>query len=262
MEIKNFFKKLTNNISRKKKGKLTKSKLSREIDSFQNLWRGGTTPSKYGWEKAAKIALDSGSHDMYKISELCLEPYSKNATIWDLGTNGGAWTCRMKKASKIICSDILPAKHTGFYRNIPKDIKHKVFFHKVTDFKCSFLEENSIDLLFSYDVFCHISYSGAKAYIENMKSKLKKGANCFIMIADEIKYQDPSGRDKLMKYAGFNSWEEFVKDYDGEPNKGRWYFYGVERFYELLEKNGYKIIDKDVIREYDSRSSIVHFQNT
>ena len=81
------------------------------------------------------------------------------------------------------------------------------------------------------------------------------------MIADPDKYQDQSGRNKLMKEAGFDSWEEFINDFDGESKNGRWFFYGLERFSNLLESNNYKIINKDVISKYDKRSPILHFVN-
>ena len=154
-----------------KNKKEVNQKLQREIKSFKKLWRGGFETSKYGWEATAKKCLEQkeGYSNMYKISEICIEPYSKNATIWDLGSNGGAWTSRMKNAAKVICSDVVSAKHNNFYNNIPNELKNKIEYHQVSDFKCNFLADNSIDLLFSYDVFCHISYSGAKEYMKNMR---------------------------------------------------------------------------------------------
>lgn len=235
-------------------------KLKREIRSFSNLWKGGTTPSRVGWEQAAVICKNTGQQNMYKIHEICIEPYTDNAVILDIGTNGGAWLTKMQNAKKLIGIDVLSAEHTGFWKNIPTNIREKVDFFQVTDFECDFLNDNSIDYVFSYDVFCHMSYSGAESYLKNLYNKLKPGANCFIMIADPIKYQDMNGRKKLMKIAGFNNWDDFVNDYDGEPNNGRWYFYGVEKFSELLKKYNYDLISKDVIGPYDPRSPIIHFR--
>ena len=80
------------------------------------------------------------------------------------------------------------------------------------------------------------------------------------MIADSDKYTHQNGRNKLMTSAGFVNWDLFLDDYDGDPVAGRWNFYGVDRFCSLLNKYHYKIISKDVIGEYDTRSPIVHFK--
>tara|TARA_B100001123_G_scaffold217020_1_gene245028 strand:- start:9078 stop:9656 length:579 start_codon:yes stop_codon:yes gene_type:complete len=190
----------------------------------------------------------------------------------------------MKNAKRLIGIDALPAAHLGFWSRMTRDLSpeelKKVEFHQISDFKCSFLEDNSIDYVFSYDVFCHISYSGAKAYIENLAPKLKKGANCFIMIADYDKYiykdralfigdaEDSNkfinlnGLNKLAKGAGFDSVDEFVADYDGikKQSPGRWYFYNTDRFVELIENNDYELINRDVAVIADPLNPIIHFR--
>ena len=233
-------------------------KLRNEIESFYSLWEGGTTLSKFGWEACLEPRLKNGV-DLKKIEEICITPFiHEESTILEIGTNGGAWLKRMMKAKKLIGTDVLGPEHTRFYKNLPKNDNIK--YIQVKDFSCDELDDDSITYLFSYDVFCHISYSGTEEYLKNLHSKLKKGAECFIMIADPDKYQDSSGRQKLMRIADFNTWSDFVEDYDGPANKGRWYFYGIERFCFLLNKYHYKIISKDVIGEYDKNSPIVHFK--
>ena len=80
----------------------------------------------------------------------------------------------------------------------------------------------------NFEIKCH-----------NLYPKFKKGAECFIMIADPDKYIDQNGQYKLMTSAGFVDWGLFVDDYDGGPVKGRWYFYGIDRFCALLNKDHY-----------------------
>ena len=233
-------------------------KLRNEIESFYSLWKGGTTLSKYGWEACLEPRLENGVN-LEKIEEICILPYINNeSVVLEIGTNGGAWLKRMMKAKKLIGTDVLGPEHTGFFNNVPKSDKIK--YIQVDDFSCDELEKDSITYLFSYDVFCHISYSGTEEYLKNLYPKLKKGSECFIMIADPDKYIDQNGQYKLMTSAGFVDWGLFVDDYDGDPVAGRWYFYGIDRFCALLNKYHYKIISKDVIGEYDTRSPIVHFK--
>ena len=237
---------------------ISQEKLRNEIESFSSLWEGGTTLSKYGWEACLEPRLKNGV-DLEKIEEICILPFINEESIaLEIGTNGGAWLKRMMKAKNLIGTDVLSPEHTGFFNNIPQS--DKVEYIQVTDFSCDELEKDSITYLFSYDVFCHISYSGTEEYLKNLYPKLKKGADCFIMIADPDKYIHENGRNKLMTSAGFVDWDLFVDDYDGNPVAGRWYFYGIDRFCYLLKKYDYKIVSKDVIGEYDKKSPIVHFK--
>tara|TARA_R110000824_G_scaffold158320_1_gene332121 strand:+ start:5316 stop:6059 length:744 start_codon:yes stop_codon:yes gene_type:complete len=237
-------------------------KLKKEIDSFQNLWHGGTTLSRQGWAHCANDRLKVGV-DLNKIYEICIKPYiNDKITALEIGTNGGAWLKKMMKAKSLIGLDVLSAEHVGFWNNIPK--VDKVTYHHVKDFSCDCLGENSIDYLFSYDVFCHISHSGTEEYLKNLHNKLKKGADCFVMIADSKKYQHQQSRDKCTRASGFNSWDNLIDDFDGDISirPGRWYFYDTDRFCKLLEKYNYILIDKDVIGKYDAKSPIIHFRKS
>jgi len=230
--------------------------LKKELKSFQNLWKGGTARPKLGWKKSAELAK---FQDLNGIVKTCINPYvNNNTTVLEIGAGGGFWTQKMLHAKEIFCLDALSAKHNKFWSRIKKQDNIKYF--KVEDFSCNELINNSINYVFSYDVFCHISYSGAEAYLKNMYKKLKRRSNCFIMIADANKYFDINGRKKLTKYAGFSSFEELVKDYDGPPVNGRWYFYGIELFCNLLEKYNYEIVSKDVATEIDKLNPIIHFR--
>jgi hypothetical protein len=231
--------------------------LREEIKSFHGLWTGGTSLTRQGFKAAAAARLRHGS-DMHKIYEMCIAPYITSETeALDIGTNGGGWLKMMLGAKRLVGIDILTAEQSGFWRNMPR--LGNIEYYQVEDFSCDCIEDNSLDHVFSYDVFCHISFSGATAYMKNLYSKMRPGTNCFIMIGDGDKYQDPRGKDKLAISAGFSSWEALVADYDGPPNKGRWYLYGIERFCAMVEEQGYRVINPDIIGAYDRNSPIVHF---
>ena len=63
------------------------------------------------------------------------------------------------------------------------------------------IPDNSIDYVFSYDAFCHVSYEGIQEYAENMYWKMKSGAVAFWMVADYEKY---NRFDYLLKSSGVN----------------------------------------------------------
>ncbi len=232
------------------------NKLKKEIKSLKVFWKNGTSRAQLGWKKACRL---SKFQDLEQIVSICIIPYiTPKTTILEIGADGGFWTQKMLNAGQLFCIDISDPIHTGFWKRIPK--REYIKYFTVSDFSCSVFKDNTIDYIFSYDVFCHISYSGAEAYLKNLYNKLKFGANCFIMIADADKYYDIKGKQKLMLQAGFKNLETFIKDYDGPPNNGRWYFYGIEKFCKLLNKYNYKLISKDVVKKADKLNPIIHFR--
>jgi len=243
-------------------------KLKREIESFQELWPGGSNPSKMGWSTAVAELAKRGTY-VEKIVGHCITPYiTPEARVLDIGTNGGFWLLPMQDAKEIIGMDVLPADHLNFWSNVNSRMSSenaaKVKFKHVTDFSCCEVEDNSLDLVYSYDVFCHISLEGSVEYLRNLYPKMKKGASAFIMIADDSKYpRDETGmkgRNKLMLRAGFTNWEDFVED-DGELSQvsGRWYFYGRDKFCAAAEELGYRVVSPDCAEDMDRKCPIVHF---
>lgn len=234
----------------------SEKELKKELDGFIDFWHGGTSRAKMGWKKSVKKAI---FEDLEAIVDICITPFvTEDTDVLEIGADGGFWTQKMTHAKSLYCFDSLSAKHNGFWNRVAK--KDKIKYFQVQDFLCNDLEDDSIDYLFSYDVFCHISYSGTDAYLENLWPKLRHGANCFIMIADADKYYYEPGRKKLMTHAGFENFDEFAKDYDGTSSNGRWYFYGTELFCESLSKYGYELVSKDVAVEADKLSPIIHFK--
>lgn len=237
-------------------------KLQEEITSMQGLWHGGTTLSTRGFEVTAGMRFGGDLHcDLKKIEELCVKPYVSDAVALDIGTNGGGWLLRMvPEAKECHGIDIQTAEHTGFWKHIPEKYHNKTKYHQASDFSCSGIEDDSLDFVFSHDVFCHISFSGAVAYLESLYNKCKSGANLMIAIADSDKYTSESGKKKLMRRAGFNNWESFVQDHDGEPIAGRWYFYGPDMLSKEAERIGFEVVSKDIVGEHDRTLAMVHFR--
>jgi len=231
------------------------NKLEKELKSFQPFWKGGTNRPKIGWSRMTR----GGTVDEIMIYEDCIKEFvSSDSNVLEIGCGGGFWTQKFLCAKTFVGLDALSAEHNKFWDRVPK--KDGFEYFQVSDFKCNELKDDSIDYLFSYDVFCHISYSGAREYLKNLYPKLKKGAQCFIMIADKNKYTDVNGLKRLMARTSHTNLQEFFDDYDGDPANGRWYFYGSERFCSLLDEYGYKIINKDSTKISDKLSPTIHFE--
>lgn len=251
--------------------------LSKEIESFQGLWKGGyyegdasdyLTRSAYG-----SFGYISILHAIYLR---CIKPYINAETIaLEIGPGHGAWTKTMLEAKEIWALDALSAEYNQFfeYLNHPKNVK----YFQVKDFECRELPENHFDYMFSFGCLCHVSFEGISKYAENIFDKLKPGANCFWMIADKRKYaqfiKDADRFDvwnalapKKGKFAVKRLFDIFSKatrppfltlDVFNEDSQGHWYDAGTERTCEMLEKVGYKIIEKDI--GIIARDPMIHF---
>jgi cyclopropane fatty-acyl-phospholipid synthase-like methyltransferase len=147
-------------------------KLTKEIESFQTLWKGGFRTG------------EQLNRNQAKIQEF-LETYLKtDMTVLEIGCGGGQWSKVISKyVKKLHCVDVLSAEHNCFWKYVG-DKQDIIDYHCVADFSLTSIPDQTIDFVFSYDVFCHISLSGIDAYLNSMHNKCKPGAELMIMYAD------------------------------------------------------------------------------
>lgn len=255
------------------------SRLDSELQSFQNLWKGGFYEGDpldpMGASGYRSIGYMSVLHVVYLT---CIKPYvSPHSVVIEIGPGRGCWTKAFLNAQEIWCLDALSAEHNDFwsYLGCPTNVK----YFQVQDFGCDMLPEDKFDYLFSFGCFCHISFESITEYAKNLYPKLKKGAHCFVMIADYDKYNITLDNIKSLSIERIFSqrrrytpllwlWKlinddlvsvpkRLDKDEDDVPSPGRWYHAGVERTCGMLEELGYKIVEPDVGIIY--RDPIIHF---
>ncbi len=256
-------------------------KLSSELSSFRDLWHGGFYEGD---------PLDPISRSTYGpigfVSTLfatylrCIKPYvNGDVNSLEIGPGRGAWTKALLPSKEVYALDALPEDHNRFYEYLgfPEHVK----YFQVTDFSCSMLPDDHFDYLFSYGCFCHVSFEGIRKYAENVYPKLRRGSNCFWMIADYDKFDDAIARQydlsvwravmpRSAKWLPLKAFLTFLMkrkklraqtpDVDDEPRPGRWYNAGIERTTSMLTEVGYKVIDPDV--GTCLRDPIIHFMKT
>lgn len=261
-----------------------KEKLSKELDSFQKIWKGGfyqgdpLNPTHSPLYALGYIGIP------HAIFLTCIKPYvSENTSVLEIGCGRGAYTRTMLSAKEIWCLDALAAEHNGFWEYVGQEAQSKIKYFQVEDFSCSMLPDDHFDYFFSYDALCHVSFEGISEYMKNIHSKLKPGAHGFLMVADYEKYNfflDHSDRFNVMrgivdniktwlirwpaqKCANIWGWisKRGMKKQDlsehTEPVPGRWYHAGTDQTCKMLEACGYTILDKDIGVDY--RNPIIHF---
>jgi len=240
-------------------------KLTKEIKSFQNNWKGGF---RSGYDHIRN----------QKGLEKYLSTIIKGKRVLEIGCGGGQWSKFMYDyVDKLYCVDILSAEHNNFWEFIGKDKKDKVDYLHVDDFSLSDIPPNSIDFVFSYDVFCHISLSGVEAYLKNIYPKCTDEALLLIMYADvdknfKITPANIKRQANVLRLRNNFEWggdldklkKKLIEECDGEPYvtgdgklKSRWYWIGITNFVNLCEKHGYKILNKDL--DIDKRDPLTLF---
>jgi hypothetical protein len=254
------------------------TKLTDELNSFQELWEGGffvgDPLDPLGRSAYDPIGFISVLHATYLR---CIKPYlNRDSISLELGPGRGAWTKALLPSKEVYALDALPEEHNGFYDYLGHPVNVKYF--QVTDFTCSMLPDNHFDYMFSYDCLCHVSFEGISEYAVNLLPKLKRGSNCFWMVADYDKYNSaidhqyelsiwnavmPTSKRKLplKQFLTFLMKRKRLRgipaDEDDAPRPGRWYNAGIERTTSMLTKVGYQVVDKDV--GTCPKSPIVHF---
>lgn len=255
------------------------AQLKNEILSFKNMWEGGYYEGD---------PMDSMSYSSYNVWGymsilhvtylICVKPYiTKDTIALEIGPGRGAWTRTMLDAKEIWCLDALSAEHNNFWKYV--GYHEKIKYIQVNDFSCSDLPNEHFDYLFTFGTFCHISFDGITNYMKAVYPKLKKGAHGFLMIADYDKFNNLiennekysiisilRPKNKIKRWIWNLQWKitnkydlptkRYYKDEDSVPKPGRWYHAGLDKTCEMLEKIGYKIIEKDIGVIY--RDPIIH----
>lgn len=226
------------------------NKLSLELESFQNIWHGGF------------IASNNDKRNQVGLENFLLENSRLLGSLdtLEIGCGRGRWSKFIKenlKPRSLTCVDAKGDVDNGFWEYMG-DSGSGVNYHQVKNFNLDEVADNSIDFVFSYDVWCHISLSGQRAYLRALQKKCRPGAVIIIMYSDPQKYYQsepenfwfikadlPKGRINM-----FTSDQEVLQmaleESDGPPHPGRWYWVGREAFIKNALHLGYEVIKEDL----------------
>jgi hypothetical protein len=128
--------------------------------------------------------------------------------------------------------------------------------------------------MFSYGCLCHVSLEGIREYAVNIYPKLKRGSNCFWMVADHDKYNSAVSNlndlsiltamiPRSRMYLPLKWLSRYLVRRIGpasiaeQPQPSKWYNAGIERTCSMLKEVGYHIVDHDV--GTCLRDPVIHF---
>jgi len=194
---------------------------SHSVKENKRLW------NSYDWSKMGEEwtdeveqfrGLDPHVWKNNLINEMMLKYIKKKSIILEIGPGGGRWTEILQKiGTKIILADItqkcLDVCMERFQSE--KNLEYKLIKNRL-----DFITDDSIDYIWSYDVFVHINPSNIANYIEDFKRILKPGGCAIIHHSGTI------------------------NDYE-DKKKGWRSFMGREQFANLVIKNNLVIIEQN-----------------
>lgn len=254
-------------------------RLRAHLGSFAGIWPGGylegdplapLSRSTYG-----QLGYMSVLHATYLH---CIRPHVEPETnALEIGPGRGAWTRALLDAREVWALDALSATETGFWEHL--GCQPHVTYVQVRDFSCAGLPNDHFDYMFSFGCLCHTPFEGIEAYASNLFPKLRRGAECFWLVADYEKFNRvvadlehfsilnalvPAGRRRaplrqLAAAVGRASRpRQMPPDPEDAIRPGRWFHAGTARTAAMLRTFGYDVIDEDVGTSL--RDPIVHFR--
>lgn len=150
------------------------------------------------------------------IRDHFLLPYvPREATVVEIGPGGGRWTRYMLHVNKLYAVD--------FYQELLDELKsnfssENLVFVKNNGTDFPGIPDESVDFLFSFDVFVHLDVEIIDEYLRNMRALLKPCANVVIHYSDKTKplarsnqgfsQNDPETMRQLVTSHGYHIYEE------------------------------------------------------
>ena len=121
------------------------------------------------------------------VSRECLLPFAdKDKHALEIGCGGGLWTLKYLKPNfkSVTCLDVIPEPTTFSAEGVS--------YIQVPDknFECYGVRDSSIDFVWSFGVFCHLSGNACQCYLKNVRRVLKPNGQAVIMFGNWVRHND------------------------------------------------------------------------
>ena len=193
---------------------------SHKVTENRRIW------NTYDWSKRGEEwTLDAKLYkgidpDKWKetvINEMMLKYIKNGSTILEIGIGAGRWSEVLQRVGgRVILTDI-----SQKCIEICKDrfaYAHNIEYHLIEE-RLDFINDNTIDGIWSYDVFVHINPSDIEKYISDFGRILKPGAYAIIHHSN-MDLREKSTREKisnvtkgLRSYMSASVFEKWIQRY-------------------------------------------------
>lgn len=160
---------------------------------------------------------------------------NKQHVALEIGCGRGVWTanCLSPNFQKVICLDVIPK--SDWIASLPN-----VEYVELPDrnFSCLGVEDNSIDFVWSFGCFCHLSMDAVREYLKSLFKKVKVGADLVCMFGNWPKH--PFNRNVVYT-----------------PDQCPWFYQDLELVQQAVKSAGF-VDFKDMLPGF--RDTIAHFK--
>jgi SAM-dependent methyltransferase len=140
---------------------------------FLEFWgHTGYTETWDGYEK-------NWTNDIMNMVKTNIDPHS---IVLEIGCGSGYWTHKIAPlCSTMYAIDLIPN---------PELPTHVIYIeNEDQQFNCKSIQDESIDFVFSFGVFCHLSLSACELYLQDILRVLKPNGKALLMYGDEYGLQ-------------------------------------------------------------------------
>lgn len=186
---------------------------------FNEAWPGGYVETFEGYLNC----YPSSKYGKKDIIDVLRFFYNSKHTALEIGPGGGMWTkeCLIPHFKHVTAVDVVPAKFSANCTYIQAPSK---------DFTCYGVADNSIDFLFSFGCFCHLSEDAQACYLKAAFTKMKSRSKGLVMFANF---------DRHPYYAEAKEEEKKKYEQNISPGAAVWFYMDLNRTKQLIKDAGF-----------------------
>lgn len=152
--------------------KLSELEKKKKYPGWNSVNQNKLTWNNWNWNKLGEEWTKSQGWKNKLASEIIQKLIPADSSIIEIGPGGGRWSeFLLKKATKLNLVDI-SEKCLELCRDRFSNNNH-VYYNLIKDVDFNFIEKNSVDVVFSYDVFVHIDKAQITEYFTEFERVLK-----------------------------------------------------------------------------------------
>ena len=129
---------------------------------------------------------------LLEVRRRFIEPYfAPGSTVLEIGSGGGRWTQFFQNAGRLIVVEFNPESFDYLRRRFP-DLRFTPY--QTSGYEMDGVEAESVDLVFTFDVFVHLEPAGIRAYLSEIERVLKPGGVAVVHYGDirkEVARENP-----------------------------------------------------------------------
>jgi len=192
---------------------------SHNVTENRRIW------DSYDWSTGGEEWTPDAKWKTTLINEMMLKYIVKGSTALEIGIGAGRWSEVLQQiCGRVILSDI-SKQCLDICRERFKNVDN-MEYHLIEE-NLSFISDNSIDFVWSYDVFVHINPSDIERYVSDFRRILKSGGYAIIHHSNMDLLQKNTDIKVLNKTTAFRS------------------YMTAEIFLGLIEKYGMRMVEQN-----------------